>query len=112
MDSALARLMTARRFAPLFATQFLGAFNDNLLKSALGILVAYRLADRSGLDAGSLAMVPSALFIARISVLRRVGHALRPLRQGADRSMGQNRRDRHHDGRSVGIVARQHAELF
>ena len=64
MDSALVRLMTARRFAPLFVTQFLGAFNDNLLKSALGILVAYRLADRSGLDAGSLAMVASALFIA------------------------------------------------
>jgi acyl-[acyl-carrier-protein]-phospholipid O-acyltransferase/long-chain-fatty-acid--[acyl-carrier-protein] ligase len=64
MQSALVKLMTARRFAPLFVTQFLGAFNDNLLKSALGILVAYRLADRSGLDAGSLAMVASALFIA------------------------------------------------
>ena len=64
MHSALVRLLTARRFAPLFVTQFLGAFNDNLLKSALGILVTYRLADHSGLDAGSLAMVASALFIA------------------------------------------------
>src|SRR4029453_2913746 len=64
MQSALVQLLTTRRFAPLFITQFLGAFNDNLLKSALGILVAYRLADRSGLDAGSLAMVASALFIA------------------------------------------------
>src|SRR6185295_18336343 len=63
MHSALVRLLTARRFAPLFVTQFLGAFNDNLLKNALGILVAFRLADRSGLDAGSLAMVASAIFI-------------------------------------------------
>ncbi len=35
----------SRRFAPLFVTQFLGAFNDNLLKSALAIVVTYRLAD-------------------------------------------------------------------
>ena len=38
-------LLTTRRFAPLFVTQFLGAFNDNLLKSALAIFVTYRLAD-------------------------------------------------------------------
>ena len=33
--SPLVQLLTARRFAPLFVTQFLGALNDNLLKSAL-----------------------------------------------------------------------------
>jgi acyl-[acyl-carrier-protein]-phospholipid O-acyltransferase / long-chain-fatty-acid--[acyl-carrier-protein] ligase len=64
MRSPLVQLLTARRFAPLFFTQFLGAFNDNLLKSALAILVTYRLADRSGMDAASLAMLASALFIA------------------------------------------------
>ena len=36
MRSPLVQLLTTRRFAPLFVTQFLGAFNDNLLKSAHG----------------------------------------------------------------------------
>ena len=35
------RLLGRRRFLPLFATQFLGAFNDNLYKSAMVILVTY-----------------------------------------------------------------------
>ena len=39
MTSRSFELLTSRRFAPLFVTQFLGAFNDNLLKSALGIMV-------------------------------------------------------------------------
>src|SRR5919206_22851 len=36
-------LMRRRRFLPLFGTQFLGAFNDNLFKSALVMLATYRL---------------------------------------------------------------------
>lgn len=36
------RLLVTRRFAPLFATQFLGAFNDNLYKNALVLLVLYQ----------------------------------------------------------------------
>lgn len=35
-------LLTSRRFGPLFATQFLGAFNDNLFKNALVLLVLYQ----------------------------------------------------------------------
>ena len=64
MRSPLVQLLTARRFAPLFVTQFLGAFNDNLLKSALGILVTFRLAEQAGMNAATLAMIASALFIA------------------------------------------------
>ena len=64
MQSRLMQLLTTRRFAPLFITQFLGAFNDNLLKSALAIIVTYRLAERGGLDAASLVMVAGGLFIA------------------------------------------------
>jgi acyl-[acyl-carrier-protein]-phospholipid O-acyltransferase/long-chain-fatty-acid--[acyl-carrier-protein] ligase len=64
MRSPLVQLLTARRFAPLFVTQFLGAFNDNLLKSALGIVVTFRLAESSGLDAASLVMLAGAVFIA------------------------------------------------
>lgn len=37
-------LLRTHRFLPLFITQFLGAFNDNLFKNALVILVTYRLA--------------------------------------------------------------------
>src|SRR3954470_7289958 len=64
MRSPLLQLLTARRFAPLFVTQFLGAFNDNLLKSALGIVVTYRLADPLRMDAPSLVMIAGGVFIA------------------------------------------------
>jgi MFS family permease len=64
MTSSAADLLLSRRFGPLFATQFLGAFNDNLLKSALGVIAAYRLAEQHGIDAGALAMLAGALFIA------------------------------------------------
>src|SRR3546814_18794406 len=37
------RLLGRRRFLPLFATQFLGAFNDNLFKTAMVILVTYHV---------------------------------------------------------------------
>ena len=36
-------LLTKRRFLPLFATQFLNAFNDNLFKMAMVILVTYTI---------------------------------------------------------------------
>jgi MFS family permease len=37
----VSHLLRARRFLPLFVTQLLGAFNDNLFKSAMVILVTY-----------------------------------------------------------------------
>ncbi|MBL8699909.1 MAG: acyl-[ACP]--phospholipid O-acyltransferase [Alphaproteobacteria bacterium] len=64
MTSPVRDLLGARRFAPLFATQFLGAFNDNLLKSALAILVTYRLSAETGIAAPTLVMLAGALFIA------------------------------------------------
>src|SRR6188768_2988029 len=64
MTSPLVRLLTSRRFAPLFITQFLGAFNDNLLKSGLAIFVTYRLAAEGGPDASTLVMLAGAIFIA------------------------------------------------
>ena len=63
MRSPLVRLLTTRRFAPLFVTQFLGAFNDNLLKSALAIFVTFRLADAAGMPAATLVMIAGGLFI-------------------------------------------------
>ena len=38
------RLLAERRFLPFFITQACGAFNDNLLKNVLVILVTYQSA--------------------------------------------------------------------
>ena len=35
-------VLVSRRFGPLFATQFLSAFNDNALRNALVLMIAYR----------------------------------------------------------------------
>ena len=37
------RLLTKRRFLPLFATQFLGALNDNLFRTAMVMLVIFEM---------------------------------------------------------------------
>jgi acyl-[acyl-carrier-protein]-phospholipid O-acyltransferase/long-chain-fatty-acid--[acyl-carrier-protein] ligase len=63
MSTVVWPLLTSRRFAPLFVTQFLGAFNDNLLKSALAIFITYRLASE-GADAATLVMLAGGIFIA------------------------------------------------
>src|SRR2546423_1510882 len=47
-------LLLSRRFGPLFATQFLSAFNDNALKNALVLMVAYRADAGDALSAGLL----------------------------------------------------------
>jgi acyl-[acyl-carrier-protein]-phospholipid O-acyltransferase/long-chain-fatty-acid--[acyl-carrier-protein] ligase len=54
----------ARRFVPLFATQTLGAFNDNLFKSAFVMLVTYGTAIESALDPGLLAALAGGALIA------------------------------------------------
>ena len=41
-------LLRRRRFAAIFWTQFLGAFNDNLFKNALVILITYKSIERAG----------------------------------------------------------------
>lgn len=48
---------------PLFLTQFLGAFNDNLFKSALVTLITFDLAAKYGLNAQLLITVVAGLFI-------------------------------------------------
>jgi len=57
-------LLRVRRFLPLFLTQALGAFNDNVFKNALIFLVTYRLADRVGLDPKLFASIAAGVFIA------------------------------------------------
>ena len=40
--AVIAPLLRSRRFLPLFATQFLGALNDNLFKNALVVLALFQ----------------------------------------------------------------------
>ncbi|HEY8569220.1 MFS transporter, partial [Microbulbifer sp.] len=53
-------LLGSRRFLPFFCTQFLGAFNDNVFKSALMVIIAFRLAAD---QANTLNNLAAGLFI-------------------------------------------------
>ena len=55
-------LLMQRRFAPFFATQGLGALNDNIFKTALLLLLAYRWPDL-GLSTDVLLNIGAGLFI-------------------------------------------------
>lgn len=63
-------LLRQQRFGPFFATQFLGAANDNLFKFALTVLVTYQLqvawlpASVAGLVIGALFILPFVLLSA------------------------------------------------
>ncbi|MBK5263951.1 MAG: MFS transporter, partial [Alphaproteobacteria bacterium] len=56
-------MLAKRRFAPLFVVQFLGAFNDNLLKFALLFLANFSLYAAEPDRAGMLATIATGLFI-------------------------------------------------
>lgn len=56
-------LLTERRFAPFFWTQFLGAFNDNVFKTALLTILTYDALSWSTLDTGLLNNLIAGLFI-------------------------------------------------
>jgi 1-acyl-sn-glycerol-3-phosphate acyltransferase len=56
-------LLGQRRFAPFFATQFLGAANDNVFKYAFTLLVTYRAAEFSPIDPGVAVNLIAGLFI-------------------------------------------------
>lgn len=54
------QLLSSRRFLPFFLTQFLGAFNDNVYKNALIVMIAFRLVES---EANALINVAAGLFI-------------------------------------------------
>lgn len=56
-------LLKTKRFAPLFSVQFLGAFNDNILKNTLAILVTFHASAWTSLPLGILAPLIGAIFI-------------------------------------------------
>jgi 1-acyl-sn-glycerol-3-phosphate acyltransferase len=57
------RLLGQRRFAPFFATQFLGALNDNIFRNGLVILITFHGVRVAGMNHSELANVAGALFI-------------------------------------------------
>jgi acyl-[acyl-carrier-protein]-phospholipid O-acyltransferase/long-chain-fatty-acid--[acyl-carrier-protein] ligase len=56
-------LLKSQRFLPLFLTQFLGAFNDNVFKNAFVIWVTYDIAQKVEIDIQVIIALASALFI-------------------------------------------------
>ncbi len=56
-------LLKTRRFLPLFITQFLGAFNDNLFKNALVILITFVTAEKAGMNSQIMVTAAAGIFI-------------------------------------------------
>ncbi len=57
------RLLGTRRFGPLFATQFLGAFNDNLYKTAMLFLITYKLLAHDARGGAVMVQLAAGVFI-------------------------------------------------
>jgi|GEM_PF-4534213 len=56
-------LVISRRFGPLFETQFLSAFNDNALRNALVLMIAYRADAAAALSAQMLIPLATGVFV-------------------------------------------------
>jgi len=57
------QLLKTRRFLPFFGTQFLGAFNDNLFKNSLIVLLTFQAASWTTLKPELLANMAAGIFI-------------------------------------------------
>jgi len=62
-DTNQFHLLRERRFLPFFLTQALGAFNDNVFKNALVILLAFLTAELSSADVNLYTNLAAGLFI-------------------------------------------------
>ena len=59
-------IMKSQRFFPLFMTQFLGAFNDNLFKNAMVMLITFSFAaegNTGGMSGEMLVTMAAGVFI-------------------------------------------------
>ncbi len=64
VKSELLTLLISRIFSSFFATQFLGAFNDNLFKTALSLLIAFNATQQAAEDESSILVnLAAILFI-------------------------------------------------
>ncbi len=75
-------LLNRRRFAPLFATQLLNAFNDNLYKNAMVLFVVYSVYN-SAEDETVFSGVASAVFILPFFILSALAGQLADMRDKA-----------------------------
>jgi len=57
------KLLTSKRFLPLFLTQFFGAFNDNVFKNTLMFILAYTAATKLNVNSSVLLNLAAGLFI-------------------------------------------------
>ena len=62
-DQSQFRLLSQRRFLPFFLTQFSGAFNDNLFKNVLLLLITYTAGGLAGLSIDVVVNMAAFLFI-------------------------------------------------
>lgn len=56
-------LFSSKRFLPFFLTQFLGAFNDNIFKNTLMLLIAYSAITKLDMDINVVLNLAAGLFI-------------------------------------------------
>lgn len=56
-------LLGTKRFLPFFLTQFLGAFNDNVFKNALVVLLTFKIAEWTTMKAEMVASIAPAIFL-------------------------------------------------
>ena len=76
------QLIRARRFLPLFVTQLLGAFNDNLFKNAMVLFVVYGVYNSETAEARFSALA-SAIFVLPFFLLSALSGQLADLRDKA-----------------------------
>ena len=81
-------LLKQRRFLPLFATQFLGAFNDNLFKTAMVLFATYAIFNDPQMEANFNALATGARHPALLPALgaRRAAGRQRTTRRGSSAS--------------------------
>ncbi len=75
-------LIHSRRFLPLFVTQLLNAFNDNLFKNAMVLFVVYSVYNSEAAE-GQFSAIASAVFILPFFVLSAVSGQLADMRDKA-----------------------------
>jgi len=56
-------LLKSKNFGPFFSTQFLGAFNDNVFKNTLMLMMAFGASEKIGIDSNLIINIAAVLFI-------------------------------------------------
>lgn len=80
--SVSTHMLRRRRFLPLFVTQLLGAFNDNLYKTAMVLFVVYSVYNSEEAE-GMFSAVASAVFILPFFLLSALAGQLADMRDKA-----------------------------